>query len=279
MLTLPKPPKVVKKENNRAVIEISELFPGYGATIGNALRRALYSSLPGAAITSFKMQNVAHEFSTVEGILEDTVEISLNLKQINLKLHGDEPQILKLKIKGAKTVTAKDIETPSQVEIINKDAHIATLTSPKASVDMELYVEPGTGYLQAEQQSKEKKEIGTINLDAIFSPVRKVNFEVENMRVGDRTDYNRLLVDITTDGTISAEKAFHDAANTLVEHFQLAAQLPFKEVKPAASKRKQAGKKTAAKRTTKKPAAKRTATKKAPAKKTPAAKKKTTKKK
>jgi DNA-directed RNA polymerase subunit alpha len=229
MLTLPKPPKVVKKEENRAVIEISELFPGYGSTIGNALRRALYSSLPGAAITSFKMQGVAHEFSTVEGILEDMVEISLNLKQINLKLHGDEPQALRLRVKGVKAATAEDIETPSQVEIINKDAHIATLTSSKASLDMELYVESGMGYVQAEQHSKEKKEIGKINLDAVFSPVRKVNFEVENMRVGDRTDYNRLLMDITTDGTISAEKAFNDAANTLVEHFRLAAQLPTEE--------------------------------------------------
>ncbi|MEX2144771.1 MAG: DNA-directed RNA polymerase subunit alpha [Candidatus Spechtbacterales bacterium] len=222
-ISLPKKPKVIEQDKNthRAVIEIRELYPGFGATIGNALRRALYSSLPGAATTSVKIMGVSHEFSTIEGVLEDVLEISLNVKQVRLKIHGDEPQTLKLKAKGKKVVTAKDIEVPSQVEILNKNAHILTLTSPKSSVEMELRVEPGLGYASADQNEKEKKEIGVIRLDAVFSPVKKVNFEVENMRVGDRTDYNRLVMDITTDGTVSPQDAFMQAAKVMLEHFNL----------------------------------------------------------
>src|SRR3989338_2558331 len=133
MFTLPKKPKVVEKDGNRAVIEISELYPGYGSTIGNTLRRALYSSIEGAAITSFKIANVPHEFSTIDGVLEDVIEIGLNLKDIRLVLHGSEAQTMTLKAKGVKDLKAKDIDTPSQVKIINKDAHIMTMTSKKAS--------------------------------------------------------------------------------------------------------------------------------------------------
>jgi len=222
-ISLPKKPKIIEQDKNasRASIEIRELYPGYGPTIGNALRRALYSSLPGAAVTSLKISGVSHEFSTVEGVLEDVLEISLNVKQIRLNLHGDEPQTLVLKAKGKKEVTAKDIEVPSQVEILNKDAHILTLTSPKSSIEMELRVEQGLGYVQVDQDEKDKKEIGVIRLDAVFSPVKKVNFEVENMRVGDRTDYNRLVLDITTDGTVSAQDAFIRATKVMLEHFNL----------------------------------------------------------
>src|SRR3990167_1286112 len=224
MLTLPKKPKIVEKSNNRAVVEISELYPGYGPTIGNTLRRALYSSIEGAAITSFKIDGVPHEFSTIEGVLEDVIEICLNLKEIRLILHGDEPQVLKLNIKGtkeAKGITAKDMVTPSQVEVINKDVHIMTVTSPKALINMELTVDRGMGYIQTDKDAKEKKDIGVIRLDAIFTPVLRVNFEVENMRVGDKTDFNRLLLDITTDGTITPEEAYEKAAGVLFDHFEL----------------------------------------------------------
>lgn len=259
-ISLPKKPKVVEKEGNSATIEISELYPGFGPTIGNALRRVLYSSLPGAAITSAKVENVPHEFSTIEGVSEDVMEISLNLKQIRLKLHGDEPQTLKLKVKGKKEITAKDIETPSQVEIVNKDAYIATLTTTKASLEMELRVEPGLGYVQTDQDEKEKTEIGVIRLDAVFTPVKKVNFEVENMRVGDRTDYNRLIMDITTDGTIDPEDAFVYAVDVLMDHFEKIEEL--KGSKKKSSKKKSTTKKKSTSKKKKSTAKKKSTSKK-----------------
>ncbi len=230
-VSLPQSPKVIESEENRSVIEINALYPGFGSTIGNALRRVLYSSLSGAAITSVKIKDVPHEFTTIEGVLEDVMEISLNLKQVRLKLHEDEPQTLTLKVKGKKEVKAGDIETPSQAEIVNKDKHLATLTSSKSSLEMELQAEKGLGYVKADIDEKEKKEVGHISLDAIFSPVRKVNFEVENMRVGERTDYNKLLFDITTDGSISPEEAFTKASSVLVEHFKVLSELEGKETK------------------------------------------------
>ncbi|MDX1535287.1 MAG: DNA-directed RNA polymerase subunit alpha [Candidatus Spechtbacterales bacterium] len=250
MISLPKKPKVIEKDGNRAVLEISELYPGYGSTIGNALRRVLYSSLPGAAITSAKIEGVPHEFSTVDGIKEDLLEVSLNLKQVRLLLHGDEPQTLTIKAKGKKEITAKDIEAPSQVEIINKDAHIATLTSAKSKFDAEFKVERGMGYIQVDKEDKDKKDIGVIRLDAIFTPVLKVNFEVENMRVGDRTDYNRLLLDITTDGTIDPEDAFGDAVDVLLD--QLEAIKKEKKKKKTTKKKKKTTKKKKSSSTTKK---------------------------
>jgi DNA-directed RNA polymerase subunit alpha len=236
-VSLPKKPKVVESSTNRAVIEIDELYPGYGATLGNSLRRVLYSSLEGAAITSVKIEGVSHEFSTVEGVLEDVLELCLNLKSIRMVLHGDEPQTLTLNVKGKKAVSAKDIETPSQVEIVNTDVHIATLTSSTASLKAELTVERGVGYVQAEQDGKEKKEIGVIRLDAAFSPVVKINFDVENTRVGDRTDYNKLLIDITTDGTLAPEDAYEKAVAILLEHVGAITELEGKPVKKASAKK------------------------------------------
>ena len=239
-ITLPKPPKVKEQSENRAVFEIEELYPGYGVTVGNALRRALYSSLPGAAITKVKIKGAPHEFSTLPGVLEDILEITLNLKQIFIKLHGDEPQSATIKIKGARKVTAADITAPSQIEIINKDAHIATLTSRDARFEAELTIEPGLGYIPVEQQQKGRAEIGAIPLDAIFTPMRKVNFEVENMRMGERTNFNRLRLEIVTNGAISPQDALEYASNLLVDHFKLAGQFEKKEekVKKSASKTK-----------------------------------------
>lgn len=257
-IPLPKAPRVIEQKNNRAFIEVSGLYPGYGYTLGNTLRRALYSSLPGAAITSVKIDGVSHEFSTKSGILEDLLEVSLNLKDVRLILHGEEPQMITLKVKGKRVVTAGDIETPSQVEIINKDMHIATLTATASSLNMEMRVERGFGYVQAGKDEKENKEIGVIQLDAVFTPVTLVNFEVENMRIGDRTDYNRLVFEIVTDGTISPEDAFEEASLVLVDHLTLMSHLE--------------GKKIAKKKSVKK--AKKAAPKKAPAKKKALAKKK-----
>ena len=251
-ISLPKKPKVIEYDKNahRAFIEIRELYPGYGATVGNALRRVLYSSLPGAAVTSVKISGVSHEFSTIGGVMEDVLEISLNVKQIRLNLHGDEPQTMILKAKGKKEVTAKDIDAPSQVEILNKDVHILTLTSPKSSIEMELQVEQGLGYVQVDQDEKDKKEIGVVRLDAVFSPVKRVNFEVENMRVGDKTDYNRLVLDITTDGTVSPQDAFVNATKVMLEHFNLFMSLSDEKTAKTAGKKKQTkdNKKTAKKK-------------------------------
>ena len=219
LIPLPQKPHIVRQEENRIILEINNLYPGYGATLGNSIRRVLYSSLSGAAITSVKIEGVLHEFSTLEGVLEDTLEIALNLKAIRLVLHTDEPQILKINTKGKKVIKAKDIEIPSQVEIINPDTHIATLTASSSVFNAEMTVEKGIGYVQVEQDAKEKKEIGVIRLDAIFSPIVKVNFDVENMRVGDRIDYNKLIIDITTDGTIEPEDAYEQALSGLVNYF------------------------------------------------------------
>ena len=221
-ISLPKAPKLVSQISpNRAVLEIEELYPGYGLTVGNALRRVMLSSLPGAAITSIKIKDVSHEFSTLPGVLEDMVEIILNLKQIRFKIYSDEPQTLTLKVKGERKILAKDIKTVSQVEVVNPDAHIATLTSNKASLEMEIKVEKGLGYSAIESRKREKQEIGAMAVDAIFTPIKMINFEVEDMRVGDRTNYNRLIFDIETDGTVTPAEALTKAANLLIEHFKI----------------------------------------------------------
>ena len=218
-ITLPKKPKVITKDNFKAVIEVEDIYPGYGMTLGNALRRVLLSSLEGAVITMVKIKGVPHEFSTIPSVAEDVMEILLNLKQLRFVLNSSEPQEARLKISGEKTVTAADIECPSQVEVINKSAHIAELTDKGASLDIEMTIEKGFGYVQAEQSKKEKLDVGAIALDAIFTPIRKINYEVEDMRVGDRTDFNRLRVFMETDGTIDPEEAFVKAAKILVEQF------------------------------------------------------------
>lgn len=216
-------PKIISKKENSAVIEVEGLYPGYGVTIGNSLRRVLLSSLPGAVITSVKIKGASHEFSTISNVLESAVDILLNLKQIRFKLHTDEPQTATLKVKGEKKVTAADINVSSSVEVINKNAHIATLTDKKAELEMEMQISSGLGYVPVEARKKEKAEIGAIHIDAIYAPVKKVNYSVENMRVGDRTDYNKLIVHIETDGSIAPDEAFYQAAAILVDCFAVMA--------------------------------------------------------
>lgn len=216
MIPLPLKPKIVSEQGNRAVFEIEGLYPGYGQTIGNSLRRVLLSSLEGAVITSVKIKGAGHEFSALEGVLEDMVELTLNLKQVRFRLHGEGPVTISLSKKGEGTAKAGDFETPSQVDVINKDALIATLTSKKAVFEIEAVVESGLGYVPVEGRSKEKVEVGTIALDAPFSPVRHVNYEVENMRVQDRTDYNRLRIHLETDGSLSPREAFVKAVEILI---------------------------------------------------------------
>ncbi|MBU6415418.1 DNA-directed RNA polymerase subunit alpha, partial [Patescibacteria group bacterium] len=221
MIPLPQQPKIIFEEKNRGVYEIEGLYPGYGMTIGNSLRRVLLSSLEGAVITSFKLEGVNHEFSTLPGVLEDMVDLSLNLKQVRFRTHGDGPFSAKLSVKGEKEVTAADIVVPSQIEVVNPEAHIATLTDKKASIIAEFEIERGRGYQASQDRRKEKVDIGMVALDASFSPVRSVNYEVEHMRVGDRTDYNLLRLHIQTDGSVSPRDALQKASHILSEQFSV----------------------------------------------------------
>lgn len=221
--------KTVSEDQKSGVFEIEGLFAGYGLTLGNAIRRALLSSLPGAAVTEFRIKNAPHEFSALPGIAEDAVEIMLNMKKLRFKIHTDEPQVVTLKIKGEKTVTAADILLNSEVEVINAEEVIATLTSKDAELDMEIKIEKGLGYSPVESRKEEKLAVGTIAVDALFTPVTKVNTKVEDMRVGERTDYNRLRVEIETDGTLSPSSALHKAANILKDHFDKVASVTVHE--------------------------------------------------
>ena len=200
-------PNITKKEGNRTVFEIEGLYPGYGVTLGNALRRVLLSSLPGAAVTKVKIEGASHEFTTLPGILEDVVTILLNIKQLRFKLHGEGPETATLEVKGAKEVRGKDIKCPTQLEVLNKDLHIATLTEKNSRLSIEFTVERGMGFVPSEELMKDKVSVGVLVLDAIFTPIRRVTYEIENMRVGDRTDYNRLRLFIETDGTLSPREA------------------------------------------------------------------------
>lgn len=236
MILLPKSPKVTAKKEHSARFEIEALYPGYGVTIGNSLRRVLLSSLSGAAITQMKIKGVQHEFSTVSGVLEDVITIAMNLKYLRFKMYTDEPQKATLKIKGEKKANGSDFKLPSQVELINKSSHVATLTNKKTELDIEIQIEKGTGYEPVERRKKQKKlEIGVIPIDAIFTPVKRVNYSVENMRVGERTDFDRLYLEIKTDGTITPKEAFFQASDILIKHFSLLAE-PFEAAKTTKEK-------------------------------------------
>jgi len=226
-ITLPSKPRVGSEEDLRGTYEIDGLYPGYGHTLGNSLRRIVLSSLPGAAITSVKIAGIDHEFSTLEGIKEDVITILLNLKKVRIRMNTDEEQTLKLKVSGVKSITAKDINATGQVEILNADQKIAEITDKNTTLDIELTVERGLGYVSKESLKKDKVEVGTIAVDAIFTPIRRVNYEVENMRVGDRTDFNRLRMHVETDGTLTPREAFEKSIEIMIN--QLKAIIGFKE--------------------------------------------------
>ncbi|MCI0542280.1 DNA-directed RNA polymerase subunit alpha [bacterium] len=225
-ILLPSKPRVVSEDALSGTYEVDGLYPGYGHTLGNSLRRIILSSLPGAAVTSVKIDGANHEFSTLDGVKEDVIGILLNLKKVRFKLSGDEAQELSLTMKGPKTITAKDIKAPSQVEILNPGEHIAEITSG-TTLSMSMRVERGLGYASREELQKEKVEVGSIVLDSIFTPVRRVNYDVENMRVGDRTDHNRLRIFIETDGSITPREALEKAIAIMIQ--QLQAIVGFKE--------------------------------------------------
>ena len=229
-IALPSKPRIVNEEGFRGIFEIDGLFPGYGHTLGNSLRRIILSSLPGAAITQVKIEGAQHEFSVLDGVKEDVITILLNIKRIRLALHSDEPVTITLKKKGAGVVTAADIEVPSQVEILSPEQVICEITNKSTELIIELTVEKGLGYVAREVHQKDKVEIGTIALDAVFTPIRRANYEVENMRVGDRTDYNRLRIMIETDGTMTPKEALESSIEVMIH--QLKSIIGFQEQTP-----------------------------------------------
>jgi DNA-directed RNA polymerase subunit alpha len=226
-IILPSKPRILKEEGFSGIYEIDGLYPGYGHTLGNSLRRIILSSLPGVAITSVKIAGVSHEFSTISGVKEDVIGIILNLKKVRIAMASDDAQTITLKVKGNKEVTAADIKCPGGVEVLNPDQVIANITDKGTELDMELTIEKGLGYVTKEVLQKEKVDIGTITLDAIFTPIRRVNYEVEHMRVGNRTDFNRLKIFIETDGTVSPKVSLEKSIEIMIA--QLKAIVGFKE--------------------------------------------------
>ena len=225
MLVIQRPTveEVGEESNNRQRFAVGPLDPGFGHTLGNSLRRTLLSSIPGAAITTVQFEKALHEFDTIEGVTEDVTEIILNLKDIVLTCDSDEPVVLRLDINGAKDVTAADIVCPAEVEILNKDLHIATLNA-KAHLIVDLTVEKGRGYRSSDRES-DNRTIGVIPIDAIFSPVRRVMFEIEPTRVEQSTNYDRLVLDIETDGSITPKEALASAGATLRSLVDLVANM------------------------------------------------------
>jgi DNA-directed RNA polymerase subunit alpha len=228
--------KTVSETQTKGIFEIEGLYAGYGLTVGNALRRVLLSSLPGAAVTEIKVKGVSHEFSTLPGLQEDMVAFTLNFKKLRFSCHVDEPQVLMLKVKGEREVTGADIELNSNVKLLNPDQVLGHLTAKDAELDIEVKVERGLGYITVEARRSEggRTAIGTIAIDAIFTPVIRVNYTIEDMRVGDRTDYNRVRLEIDTDGAVSPSASLRKAAHILQDHFEKVTEVEVKEIEAAA---------------------------------------------
>jgi DNA-directed RNA polymerase subunit alpha len=218
-ITLPNIIASEAKAENHAVITVSPCYPGYGTTLGNAMRRVLLSSLPGAAVTAIKIKGVDHEFSTIDHVKEDVVEIILNIKNLRFVVHGDEPVEIELHAKGDGVITAKQFEKNALIEVASPDAVIATMTDKAGEFHLKAIIQKGRGYIPVEEREGEKLEIGYIAIDSIYTPIRNVNFHTENVRVGEMTNFDKLSLDILTDGTVSPEDAFGMAANILVEQF------------------------------------------------------------
>lgn len=219
-IVLPTKLNVVEEEGTRGVYEIEGLYPGYGHTLGNSLRRIILSSLPGVSITAVKIKGADHEFATLSGIKEDVLTILLNLKKVRFALHSGEKAKVNLKVKGNNIVTAKSFDASGEVEITTPEQYIAEITNKTTELDIELTLAKGVGFVSKEDFNDTEISIGNILVDAIFSPIRKVNYEVENMRVGDRTDYNLLRVNLETDGSISAKEALETALKIMISQFK-----------------------------------------------------------
>jgi DNA-directed RNA polymerase subunit alpha len=214
---------------------VEPLERGYGTTLGNSLRRVLLSSLPGAAVTSVRIEGVLHEFSTIPGVREDTTDIILNLKNLALKMYSDDPMEIRIEAQGEGVVTAADIIAGADIEILNPDLYIATL-EPDGRLFMEMTVEKGRGYVPAERNKKDEQVIGDIPIDSIFSPIYKVNYTVEDTRVGQQTDYDRLILEVWGNGAILPDDAVSQAAEIIIKYLQLftglTEELPEEEPEP-----------------------------------------------
>lgn len=232
-ILLPSKPRVVSEDKIKGTYEIDGLYPGYGHTLGNSLRRIILSSLPGAAITKVKISGADHEFSTMDGIKEDVITILINLKKVRFNLITGESQTVSISVKGPKKVTAGDIKTSGQVEVLNEDQYICEITDKSVNLEMEITIEHGLGFVPKDVHHKEKVEIGSIAVDAVFTPIRRVSYDVENMRVGDKTNYNRLKMFIETDGSVSPREALESAVRIMIT--QLQAILDFKVEEEQAS--------------------------------------------
>jgi len=214
MIPLPTSIKTKSIAPNDSIFEIESLYPGYGVTLGNAIRRVVLSSLNGSAITEVKIKNAPHEFATINGVKEDVLHILMNLKQLRFKMFTDEPQIITLNVKGEKEVTGADFKLTSDLKLANGDLHIATITDKSTELEIEIKIEKGLGYVFEDKEVK--RSVGVIGMDAIFTPIKKVNYVVENMRVGNRTDFDKLSLEIKTDGTITPEEALSQSLEILL---------------------------------------------------------------
>ncbi len=223
--------KTISREDNRAVFEIGGFYPGYGLTVANALRRVLLSSLSGTAVTRVKIEGAPHEFSTLPHVKEDVIQILFNLKKLKFVLPDDHPYQTSLEVKGERKVAGRDFNLSPQVKLTNPGEHIATLTNAKARLVVTITIESGVGYQPAEVRQAGKSVIGDILLDAAFSPVERVAYRVENMRVGNRTDFNKIILTVETNGAVAPEDALTRSASLLSDHFKIIAD-SFKTEKP-----------------------------------------------
>lgn len=255
-LLLPTHVELIKDKNpNKATLVVEPCHPGYGTTIGNAIRRVLLSSLPGAAVIAVKIQGADHEFSTIPNVKEDVVQIILNLKQLRLSVFSPETLRLTIEAQGEREITAADIAPNADVQIANPELHITTLTNKDAKILIEIFVRQGRGYVPTEERADEKKEIGVIAVDSVFTPVRSVGYYVEDVRVGQKTNYDKLTLNMETDGTINPGQALKQAVQILIDHFNIllnieadetAAPAPKKRAKKSAVKKEEEGEKTEA---------------------------------
>lgn len=216
----------VSDRPNTATVYIEPCYFGYGTTLGNALRRVLLSSLEGAAVTAVKIAGVTHEFTAAQHVQEDVIELLMNLKQLRLKIFSAEPVHLMLRAMGKREVTGRDVTPQADVEIVNPDLHLATLTDDDAALEMEITAQRGRGYVTVDGRGKERSPLGTMAIDAVYTPVQNVGFRVENMRVGDITNYDRLILTVETDGTMTPRDAVERAAKILIDHFALLTSPP-----------------------------------------------------
>jgi DNA-directed RNA polymerase subunit alpha len=215
--------KIVSEEGDKGVFAFDPLPKGFGATLGNSLRRVLLTSTEGAAVTQVKIEGANHQFTTLEGITEDVVDLTLNFKKLRFKLHSENPVIVTIEKKGKGAVTAADIQTSSDVEVMNKKQHIATISNAKTTFKAELVVEPGVGYSPMEERERKNAKIGVIVLDALFSPVERATYEIEPTRFGERTDMDKLVVSVETDGSIAPIDTIKKAAKLLAEYYAVIA--------------------------------------------------------